>query len=222
MASDNPYPLDPFTIIKSINFGGGIWCVALVGSSPQIVGGFINGHGPPSYADVAGSVAVDFSGIAGGTPGFTLIQDITPIAGAKTSPYAIQKADLTKPIRTAAGAGLIGFTVSLVTIQQALNPPFTKFHLPIVALFLQCTGVLAKQFRVRLTGIATNTNTQGLMQVGIFGKNVIKAGVLVDLKNNTPTVTSGAEKGYGKPNAVDNVVADFIVDPKSLTVSGPL
>lgn len=222
MASDRPYPLDPFTTITNINFGGGIWCVALAGASPQIVGGYINGQGPPAYPDIAGSVEVDFSGIAGGTPGFTLIQDITPIAGTKTSPYAIQKADLTKPIRAAAGAGLIGFTVSLVTIQQALNPPFTKFHVPIVALFLQCTGVLAKQFRIRMTGIATNTNTNGVMQVGIFGKNVIKAGVRVDLKNNTPAVISGAEKSYGKPNAVDNVVADFIVNPQNLTVSGPI
>jgi hypothetical protein len=221
VASSAPYFLDPFTEITSVNFGSGVWVVALVDLAPQVVGGFINGQGPPAYPDVAGSVEMDISTIAGGTPGFTLIQDITPISGSKPSPYTIQRADLTRPQRADAGAGLIGFSVNLVTTQKATSAPFTTFHSTGVALFLLCSGLLSKTFTLRMTGKTTNNNSQGLMEVGIYKSGLIKAGVVVDFKNNLPAVTAGAEAPFGKPNDTDTHVADFVVNPKDLTVSGP-
>lgn len=221
MASDKPYALDPFTKILSMNWGG-VWVVGLASLSPQVVGGFVNGQGPPAFPDVAGSVTMDFATIAGGTPGFTLIKDITPISGSKNSPYTITSADLKRPQRTGAGAGLIGFSVSLVTTQKALNKPFTVFHTPLVAMFLSCSGVLSNTFTVRMTGTTTNTNSQGLLEVGVFKSGGIAAKVLVDLLNNRPAVNAGAEKVFGQPNALDTTVADFVVNPKAVTVLGPL
>lgn len=211
MASDHAYALDPFTTIKNINFGSGVW-LALIGSAAPIsIGTF------PTPPNISATVEADLATIAGGTPGFLLVQGITPITGSRPMPYTVTKADLSKPLRTSAGAGLIGFSVNQVTSSQSHSPPFNFYNTIQVGVYVKCAGPLSRPFIVRFRANADNTNTDGLMVVGIIKNGVMKAGV-----QNPPGagVTASLETPYGGHGQPNPIVTDFFVDPVALTVTG--
>jgi hypothetical protein len=209
--TDRPYQLDPFTIIKSINFGSGVW-LALIGSSaPTAIGTF------PTPPNVSSTVEADLATIAGGTPGFLLIQGNTPIAGSRPMPYTVTKADLTKPIRTSAGEGLIGFSVNQVTRTQSHNPPFGFYDTIQVGVYVRCSGPLSIPFIVRFRANADNTNTNGLMVVGLVKNGVMKAGVQ---NPPGPGISASLETPYGGHGQPNPIVTDFFVNPTALTVTG--
>lgn len=112
-----PYFLD-FLLNNIVDVHFGSPWVALVGTDSNLFGGHVK---------------VTFPGIAGGTPGFTLVLEQVPIT---TVTRVVLKPTTSQPLHTDAGAAMTGFK---------LGDPADPF---MGAVFLQCTGVLASKFAV--------------------------------------------------------------------------
>lgn len=211
--ADQPYALDPFTMIKSINFGSDVWLGLIASAAPLTIGT------TPTPPDITQAIVdMSFPGLAGGTPGFTLFNSLVPISGANPEPYTVTKADLTRPIKTGAGAGSVGFSAYQVSTLVSPNPPFNTYHVIQVGTYVKCSGVFAKRFTVQANMTAGNHNTDGIALVAIIQQGIVKAGVQLP---PGPAVTMAQNTTFGGAGVPDPKTATFVVDPKALTVTGP-
>jgi hypothetical protein len=188
---DNPYELDFFQEITDVHFGGQWFSI--------VASATVGDHGT--------SLSFDFPGMAGGTPGFNLIQSGSPVGPWYTLPlggsHTVTNSDLHKQLTTAAGAHMTGFGYVMRSEVQV---------------FLQLTALLmAQPFRIRAR--CTTSVSTPLAFVETIQKNALKAGIPVGSIVQPPTsppIQSSKFKNFNRSGS-----ADFIIDPATLQVTGP-
>lgn len=170
--ADNPYRLDPFTRVISVQFGAP-WL---------LVQGLMDSDNLPF------GVEFDFISMAGGTPGYQFLSGTPPGPGFTSEPFTITSPMLTRRAPTGAGAPLIGFG----TIPTNPNPPWSLSRFILAStLPQQC------RIRTRLLLPAGQADTK----ISYY-KHSIKAGVKLDLFDVGPTPDSSASGFLITPSPV--------------------
>lgn len=189
---------DLFTRVKSINFGSGNWLFISMGvHSPSAL--------PPSF-----SLEADFVGEAGGTPGF-----VTDASGVSNPTYSfpessggthtLVKSDLTAILRTSAGADFGGISIGY-------QPGATGD--PVDGMFLVRLNHFSAPFRVRLRkSISPTFFANAGIEISTISEKTIKAG---------QKVPDGLTFVATASTPVSPAVTDFIIDPTTLSITGPL
>lgn len=200
--NDAPYELDFFQRITDVHFDSTWFYVEWPGP----------GVGIAHY-----SVALDFPNQAGGTPGFIPIISTSPLKVPSFfrrivpafSRYTIRSSDVSKKIKTNAGANMTGFGLWPMTSQDG-----AMMFFKLDKSFPSSPFLVRNTFTGSVTGTEVN-NTP--VNVAIIKKNWMKAGQsFVNDQSDIPV--ESIAHGTSRPP----FVMDFRINPGKLTVTGPV
>lgn len=202
--ADEAYKLDFFNKVVDVHFSS-VWC-GLIGAAD--IERF-----PGQSALANATVTADFAGVAGGTPGFTLVNPSGAIAGPSTKVFSAK--DISSKLITGAGLGMNGFSMGYINPQEPSG--WNQYGL---AAF-QCQGHFGKKFTVTVI-MDNESNPHGNVasQVVLWKKLKVGDQFILTGAPSPPFSLPAFTASQSSNNLfLGQLTATYVVDPVAMTVT---